>query len=74
MKVTYDPSVDAAYINLTDGNGVESFGFTYACDAAEVGGQINLDFDVMGRLMGIEVLQASTKLSKSLLPDRSDKT
>jgi len=67
MKVRYDPSADAAYINLTEGGELASFGFTYTCNAAEVGGQINLDFDVTGRLMGIEVLQASMKLPKSLL-------
>ncbi|MGN8171862.1 DUF2283 domain-containing protein [Hyphomicrobiales bacterium] len=38
------------------------FGFTYCCDPNEVDGQINLDFDSDGRLIGIEVLQASEKL------------
>jgi uncharacterized protein YuzE len=74
MKISYDPSVDAAYINLIDGNESPSFGFSYTCDPAEVGGQINLNFDVMGRLMGIEILQASIKLPKSILAHQADKT
>jgi uncharacterized protein YuzE len=65
----YDPEVDAAYIALLSENDSSSFGFTYACDLAEVGGQIHLDFDVEGRLLGIEILQASRKLPKSLLLD-----
>jgi uncharacterized protein YuzE len=73
MKVSYDPSADAAYIDLIDGNEPASFGFSYTCDAAEVGGQINLNFDVAGRLMGIEILQASMKLPKSILTHRTDK-
>lgn len=71
MKVRYDHSVDAAYINLAEGSESTSFGFTYACDPGEVGGQIHLDFDAMGRLIGIEVLQASKMLPASLLADHS---
>jgi len=34
----------------------------YPCDPVEVGGMINLDFDENGRLVGVEVLAASSKL------------
>jgi uncharacterized protein YuzE len=65
MKITYDRSVNAAYIYLAVNQGqVEK---TYTCDPIEVGGQINLDFDVSGRLFGIEVLDASHKLPRELL-------
>jgi uncharacterized protein YuzE len=67
MKIRYDRSVDAAYISLLGDTEESSFGFAYACDAKEVGGQINLDFDISGRLIGIEILQASKKLPVSLL-------
>jgi uncharacterized protein YuzE len=67
MKVRYDPSVGAAYIALLSDDDVSSFGFTYACDPQQVRGQIHLDFDVSGRLTGIEVLQASKILPSSLL-------
>lgn len=39
----------------------------YACDPVGVGGMINLDFDEQGRLIGIEVLAASSKLPAYLL-------
>lgn len=67
MKIKYDPSVDAAYIQLKSDDDQTSFGFTYCCDPAEVAGQIHLDFDGEGRLIGIEVLQASKKLPPYLI-------
>ncbi len=66
VKVTYDQDVDAAYVYFTEipAGGVAR---TYCCDPAEVGGTINLDFDADGRLLGIEVLGARTKLPEALL-------
>ena len=66
-EITYDESIDAAYIYL---GGEEAHGpvaWTYPCDPVEVRGQIHLDFDAEGRLTGIEVLDASTKLLPSFL-------
>ena len=66
MKITYDRDADAAYIYLvpiTDGGVAQ----TYPCDPAEVNGMINLDFDREGRLLGIEVLDASRKLPQAVL-------
>lgn len=62
MRVTYDPDVDAAYVQLADEIGVGGVAFTYPCDVAAVGGMVNLDFDSDGRLVGIEVLGAKAKL------------
>jgi uncharacterized protein YuzE len=61
MKITYDRRVDAAYIYLGR-PGSTSIEWTYECDPLQVKGQINLDFDAEGRLVGIEVLDASKKL------------
>ena len=66
MRVKYDASVDAAYITLGDEDR-QPVDHSYACDPSEVGGQIHLDFDVSGRLIGIEVLDASNKLPRSVL-------
>jgi uncharacterized protein YuzE len=66
MKCEYDASADAAYIMIGDGDS-SRFGFTYACDPSEVDGLIHLDFDMDGRLIGVEVLQASRKLPRALL-------
>jgi uncharacterized protein YuzE len=67
VKITYDASVDAAYIRFDEDDAGTSFGFTYSCDPALVEGDINLDFDADGRLIGIEVLQATKKLPLALL-------
>lgn len=39
----------------------------YACDPVDVQGQINLDFDSAGHLIGIEILGARTKLPPDVL-------
>jgi uncharacterized protein YuzE len=67
MKITYDPQVNAAYIQLIDSIGAGGVDFTYGCDPTEVGGMIHLDFDAGGRLVGIEVLGASEMLPAELL-------
>jgi uncharacterized protein YuzE len=72
MNISYDPEVDAAYIRLADVIGAGGVAFTYGCDPSEVGGMIHLDFDYDGRLIGIEVLDASTKLPAEVL-QRADR-
>ena len=67
MKLTYDRSVDAAYIQLSRRRTAGSVTKTYPCDPLEVGGEINLDFDSEGRLIGIEILDASKRLPAELL-------
>lgn len=67
MRVTYDKSVNAAYVYLADH--IPSGGVikTYECDPNEVGGIINLDFNESGQLVGIEILDASQKLPKEVI-------
>jgi uncharacterized protein YuzE len=65
MRLTYDRSVDAAYLYFTKKPG--SVKRTYVCDPTEIGGMINLDFDKDGRLLGVEVLGASQRLPAELL-------
>jgi uncharacterized protein YuzE len=67
MKMSYDRSVDAAYIQVAAQIEAGGVAKTYPCDPLEVGGEINLDFDAEGRLIGIEVLDASKKLPPELL-------
>jgi len=67
MKTKYDRSVNSAYIFLEDKIYFGRVKKTYPCDINEVGGMINLDFDVDGRLVGVEVLDASKLLPKELL-------
>ncbi len=68
ITFTYDRSVDAAYIEVTErppaSDGVAG---TYECDFRNwtpdgvrlVHGGVNLDFDAQGHLLGIELLAAS---------------
>ncbi|PYC65891.1 hypothetical protein C7C46_31950 [Streptomyces tateyamensis] len=67
VRVTYDKTVNAAYVYLTDPQVRTYSSHMYPCDPVDVGGMINLDFDEHGRLIGIEVLAASTKLPEYLL-------
>jgi uncharacterized protein YuzE len=67
MRLTYDKSVNAAYIYLVDNILPGGVSKTYSCDPTEVGGMINLDFDKTGQLIGLEVLDASKKLPEELL-------
>jgi len=67
MRVELDLAVDAAYIYLAREVGAGGVARTYCCDPREVGGMINLDFDKDGRLVGIEVLAATTLLPSEVL-------
>jgi uncharacterized protein YuzE len=67
VKVTYDKTVDAAYVHFTDPQDCVNSAQMYPCDPVDVDGMINLDFDEQGRLIGIEVLAASSKLPEYLL-------
>jgi uncharacterized protein YuzE len=67
MIVRYDAESDAAYLQLLPETSGAKVAQTYPCDPSEVGGIINLDFDADGRLVGIEVLDASRLLPAHLL-------
>lgn len=66
IKIEYDKEADAAYVYLKE-IGPAGVSFTYPCNPAEVNGMINLDFDKDGKLIGIEVMDASKKLPKEIL-------
>ncbi|MER7982721.1 DUF2283 domain-containing protein [Streptomyces sp. NPDC095817] len=67
VKVTYDKTADAAYVHLTEPQTPVKSAYMYPCDPVDADGMINLDFDKQGRLIGIEILAASTKLPTYLL-------
>ena len=52
MKAQYDPAADAMYIRLADGT---------VADSDEVRDGVVLDYDVNGRVLGIEVLNLSLR-------------
>ncbi|MDX2593005.1 DUF2283 domain-containing protein [Streptomyces sp. WI03-4A] len=67
VRVTYDKTANAAYKYLSEPQARVKSAHMYPCDPVSVDGMINLDFDEQGRLIGIEVLAASSKLPKYLL-------
>ncbi len=71
IKISYDKNADAAYIFFEDEAGIKK---TYPCDPKAVNGMINLDFNSSGRLVGIEVVDASKKLAKDILENADIKT
>ena len=52
MKITYDPKVDAVYIQFQEG--------VYSI-SKEIGDGIILDYTEDGKVMGTEILEASQK-------------
>ncbi len=54
MKVTYDPSVDAAYIQITSSRG--------GVETTLVDDHVAVDIDSERRVVGVEVLDASSRL------------
>lgn len=68
MRVTYDGEVNAAYIYLKP-IGAGEVKRTHVCGSEGDGlaRDINFDFDSDGRLIGLEVLYASHRLSKAVI-------
>jgi uncharacterized protein YuzE len=56
MKIEYDKQVDALYIRIQEKE---------VARTQEVSDGVNLDFDTEGRLIGLEVLDASKRYSSS---------
>lgn len=71
IEIKYDDKANAAYIVLGPDVGPGAVRFTYPCDPIDVGGMINLDLESEGRLVGVEVLDARTKLHRTLLEPRN---
>ncbi len=54
MRVTYDPSVDAAYIQITSSKG--------GVETTLVDDHVAVDIDCELRVVGVEILDASSRL------------
>ena len=55
MKSSYDPEVDALFVRFTDSAIVES---------EEVSPDLVVDYDANGRIVGIEILNATARLGE----------
>ena len=58
LRMHYDPETDAAYLR---------FSASAIIDSDEVAPGVVLDYDAEGRMVGMEVLQASLHLPKDAL-------
>jgi uncharacterized protein YuzE len=74
LKLEYDKEADAAYINLTQmikpGEVEDTIMLGQEDDRVKT--MINLDFDKDGRLLGLEVMDASKVLRSDLLFSKKD--
>ncbi|MBP2412064.1 uncharacterized protein YuzE [Arthrobacter stackebrandtii] len=68
MEITYDSQADAAYIRIggpiADGQATQQLN---AIETPGGNGEITLDFDDAGHLLGVEVLFASSVLAPDVL-------
>ena len=62
MKITFDKEIDTAYIYLK-----EEIKPGEAIKNMQVEDNIILDFDINGKLLGIEILNVSTKMPQDFL-------
>lgn len=68
--VTYDDEVDAAYIYFTPDVPPGGVSRTVPVDGGDDPWMVNLDVDVDGRIIGLEVLDAAKRLPAALLANR----
>ena len=59
MRITYDASADAVYLYLSDSNASKSI------KTRQIDEDINIDFDELNQMVGVEVLGASERLRLS---------
>lgn len=67
MKVRYDRVADAAYIQIAERDEYRQVGATVMLDPVEVGGIVGVDLDEDGRIVGLEVMDARSMLTPSVL-------
>jgi uncharacterized protein YuzE len=60
MKISYDPEVDAMYIQLVEGE--------QECRTVRLSDEVALDFGDDEKLVGIEILDAKQLIGKGKLP------
>jgi YD repeat-containing protein len=66
VRLTYDPDVNVAYLQVADAIGDGEAAIQHHSIATPKGdGELIVDYDADGRLLGIEILQAD----RVLLPD-----
>lgn len=72
MRLEYDREVDAAYLYVRDAIASGEVAHTVPLDPSEIDGEINLDFDRDGKLVGVEIQAASRFLDPWLLGEAQE--
>ncbi len=68
MKITYDKEADAAYVQLVDGiRDGEASTQVHSIETPGRKGEIIIDFDAAGRILGMEILGAKDVLREETL-------
>ena len=62
MRMEYDSEADAAYVYFQDDIPAGAVARTISVDPQAIKGMVNLDLDDEGRIVGLEVLDASKLL------------
>lgn len=68
-RVTYDSEADAAYVYLVGEIRAGEAVRTVSVAPDEIGGMVNIDLDIDGRILGIEILDARSLMRPDVLPD-----
>jgi uncharacterized protein YuzE len=71
MRIKYDADTDAAYLYLSSPGHSGAAVRTVPVDPREIDGEIYLDFDAEGHLIGIESQDASRFLDPTVLRSQS---
>ena len=71
MRISYNPDADAAYLHLGDDPGAAHRTTTQAATPDGVDGFVALDWED-GRIVGIEILDASSRLTQDILDEAED--
>lgn len=71
LRVTYDDLANAAYIYLVPEIEAGGVARTVPVDGGDDPWMVNLDVDSDGRIIGLEVLDASRRLPPELLAERA---
>jgi len=67
LRISLDETVNAAYVYFADEVGPGAAVKTVCVDPIDIGGMVNIDLDAEGRIIGIEVLDATGLLPASLV-------
>ncbi|GII82824.1 hypothetical protein Ssi03_08140 [Sphaerisporangium siamense] len=72
MRIEYDQENDVAYVYLVDHIGQGEAGTQIPVEAGALRGEVILDLDAQGLLLGVEIIGASQVLRPELLAQAHD--